>query len=280
MMKSLHFPFMVLAALLSVAFAAPDVFAQRAVPESREQVMLSFAPLVKKASPAVVNIFTRKAVQQRGPSSPLFNDPFFRRFFGESFDRIEPRENVENSLGSGVIVRPDGLIVTNFHVIEGADTIRVVLSDRREFDAEILREDEQTDLAILKVDTDDGQLPYVELGDSDELEVGDLVLAIGNPFGVGQTVTSGIVSGLARTNVGISDFNFFIQTDAAINPGNSGGALLRMDGTLAGVNTAIFSRSGGSQGIGFCGPIQHGAYGNRRCGIGGRPAPGLAGGQG
>ncbi len=254
MMKSLHFPFMVLAALLSVAFAAPDVFAQRAVPESREQVMLSFAPLVKKASPAVVNIFTRKAVQQRGPSSPLFNDPFFRRFFGESFDRIEPRENVENSLGSGVIVRPDGLIVTNFHVIEGADTIRVVLSDRREFDAEILREDEQTDLAILKVDTDDGQLPYVELGDSDELEVGDLVLAIGNPFGVGQTVTSGIVSGLARTNVGISDFNFFIQTDAAINPGNSGGALLRMDGTLAGVNTAIFSRSGGSQGIGFAVP--------------------------
>lgn len=254
MMKSLHFPFMVLAALLSVAFAAPDVFAQRAVPEAREQVMLSFAPLVKKASPAVVNIFTRKAVQQRGPSSPLFNDPFFRRFFGESFDRIEPRENVENSLGSGVIVRPDGLIVTNFHVIEGADMIRVVLSDRREFDAEILREDEQTDLAILKVDTDDGQLPYVELGDSDELEVGDLVLAIGNPFGVGQTVTSGIVSGLARTNVGISDFNFFIQTDAAINPGNSGGALLRMDGTLAGVNTAIFSRSGGSQGIGFAVP--------------------------
>lgn len=254
MMKSLHFPFMVLAALLSVAFAAPDVFAQRAVPEAREQVMLSFAPLVKKASPAVVNIFTRKAVQQRGPSSPLFNDPFFRRFFGESFDRIEPRENVENSLGSGVIVRPDGLIVTNFHVIEGADTIRVVLSDRREFDAEILREDEQTDLAILKVYTDDEQLPYVELGDSDELEVGDLVLAIGNPFGVGQTVTSGIVSGLARTNVGISDFNFFIQTDAAINPGNSGGALLRMDGTLAGVNTAIFSRSGGSQGIGFAVP--------------------------
>ena len=254
MIKSLHFPFMVLAALLSVAFAASDVFAQRAVLEAREQVMLSFAPLVKKASPAVVNIFTRKAVQQRGPSSPLFNDPFFRRFFGESFDRIQPRENVENSLGSGVIVRPDGLIVTNFHVIEGADSIRVVLSDRREFDAEILREDEQTDLAILKVDTDDEQLPYVELGDSDELEVGDLVLAIGNPFGVGQTVTSGIVSGLARTNVGISDFNFFIQTDAAINPGNSGGALLRMDGTLAGVNTAIFSRSGGSQGIGFAVP--------------------------
>ncbi|MDE0781002.1 MAG: Do family serine endopeptidase [Alphaproteobacteria bacterium] len=216
--------------------------------------MLSFAPLVKSASPAVVNIFTRKAVQQRGPSSPLFNDPFFRRFFGDSFNRAQPRERTENSLGSGVIVRPDGLIVTNFHVIEGADTIRVVLSDRREFDARILREDQQTDLAILQLDSGNEELPYVELGDSDELEVGDLVLAIGNPFGVGQTVTSGIISGLARTKVGITDFNFFIQTDAAINPGNSGGALLRMDGSLAGINTAIFSRSGGSQGIGFAVP--------------------------
>jgi len=254
MIRLLRFPTLILAVLLGITTAVPIVWAQRAVPEAREQVMLSFAPLVKKASPAVVNIFTRKAVQQRGPSSPLFNDPFFRRFFGGSFNRVEPRENAENSLGSGVIVRPDGLIVTNFHVIEGADTIRVVLSDRREFDAEILREDEQTDLAILKVETSDEQLPYVELGDSDDLEVGDLVLAIGNPFGVGQTVTSGIVSGLARTKVGITDFNFFIQTDAAINPGNSGGALLRMDGTLAGVNTAIFSRSGGSQGIGFAVP--------------------------
>lgn len=242
-----------LASLLDVV-GGSDVTAQRAVPEAREQVMLSFAPLVKQAAPAVVNIFTRKAVQQRGPSSPLFNDPFFRRFFGDSFDRVQPRERLENSLGSGVIVRPDGLIVTNFHVIEGADTIRVVLADRREFDAEILREDQQTDLAILKVDTGGETLPYIELGDSDKVEVGDLVLAIGNPFGVGQTVTSGIVSGLARTKIGISDFNFFIQTDAAINPGNSGGALLRMDGTLAGINTAIFSRSGGSQGIGFAVP--------------------------
>lgn len=233
---------------------APESAAQRTVPDAREQVMLSFAPLVKQASPAVVNIFTRKEVAQRGPASPLFNDPFFRRFFGDTFDRVQPRQRQENSLGSGVIVRPDGLIVTNFHVIEGADTIRVVLSDRREFDAEILREDQQTDLAILKVDTGGEDLPFVELGDSDELEVGDLVLAIGNPFGVGQTVTSGIVSGLARTKVGITDFNFFIQTDAAINPGNSGGALLRMDGTLAGINTAIFSRSGGSQGIGFAVP--------------------------
>jgi len=247
------FSISVLTALTGLA-GVSDVSAQRTVPEAREQVMLSFAPLVKQASPAVVNIFTRKSVTQRGPASPLFNDPFFRRFFGDAFNRVQPRQRQENSLGSGVIVRPDGLIVTNFHVIEGADTIRVVLSDRREFDAEILREDQQTDLAILKVDAGGEDLPFVELGDSDDVEVGDLVLAIGNPFGVGQTVTSGIVSGLARTKVGISDFNFFIQTDAAINPGNSGGALLRMDGTLAGINTAIFSRSGGSQGIGFAVP--------------------------
>lgn len=240
--------------LLVTGGLADAVLAQQPVPQSREQVMLSFAPLVKQAGPAVVNIFTRKSVRSRGPVSPLFNDPFFRRFFGDALDRAQPRERVENSLGSGVIVRPDGLIVTNFHVIEGADSITVVLSDRREFEAEILREDERTDLAILKIDTGSEALPYIELSDSDDLSVGDLVLAIGNPFGVGQTVTSGIVSGLARTQVGISDFNFFIQTDAAINPGNSGGALLRMDGTLAGINTAIFSRSGGSQGIGFAVP--------------------------
>ncbi|CAN0546970.1 unnamed protein product, partial [Laminaria digitata] len=170
-----------LSLVLLAAVYVPDAVAQRVAPEGREQVMLSFAPLVKQASPAVVNVFTRKAVQPRGPASPLFNDPFFRRFFGESFDRVQPRERSENSLGSGVIVRPDGLIVTNFHVIEGADTIKVVLSDRREFDARILREDEQTDLAILQLNTDGESLPYVELGDSDQLEVGDLVLAIGNP---------------------------------------------------------------------------------------------------
>jgi Do/DeqQ family serine protease len=240
--------------LTVMAITAPEAHAQRAIPDNREQVMLSFAPLVREASPAVVNVFTRKAVRSRGPASPLFNDPFFRRFFGDALGNARPRERVENSLGSGVIVRPDGLIVTNFHVIEGADSITVVLSDRREFDATILREDARTDLAILKIDAGAEELPSIALSDSDELEVGDLVLAIGNPFGVGKTVTSGIVSGLARTQVGISDFNFFIQTDAAINPGNSGGALLRMDGTLAGINTAIFSRSGGSQGIGFAIP--------------------------
>ena len=225
--------------------------AQKTVPANSEAITLSFAPLVKRAAPAVVNIFTRKAVTQR--VVPLFDDPFFRRFFGDAFPQRR-RKRVENSLGSGVVVRPDGLIVTNFHVISGADEIKVVLADRREFTATVLREDQRSDLAVLKIEAAGGDLPYIELGDSDELEVGDLVIAIGNPFGVGQTVTSGIVSGLARTNVGITDFNFFIQTDAAINPGNSGGALLRMDGKLAGVNTAIFSRSGGSQGIGFAVP--------------------------
>lgn len=225
--------------------------AQKTVPANSEAITLSFAPLVKQAAPAVVNIFTRKAVTQR--VSPLFDDPFFRRFFGDAFPQ-QRRKRVENSLGSGVVVRPDGLIVTNFHVIAGADEIKVVFADRREYTATVLREDQRSDLAVLKIDTAGDDLPHIELGDSDELEVGDLVIAIGNPFGVGQTVTSGIISGLARTNVGITDFNFFIQTDAAINPGNSGGALLRMDGKLAGVNTAIFSRSGGSQGIGFAVP--------------------------
>ncbi len=238
-------------AWFTVAGFTAGALAQKIVPGSSEAVTLSFAPLVKQAAPAVVNIFTRKAVTRQ--VSPLFNDPFFRRFFGDALPR-QRRKRIENSLGSGVIVQSDGLIVTNFHVISGADEIKVVLADRREFTATVLREDERSDLAVLKIETGGDDLPYIEIGNSDELEVGDLVIAIGNPFGVGQTVTSGIVSGLARTNVGISDFNFFIQTDAAINPGNSGGALLRMDGKLAGVNTAIFSRSGGSQGIGFAVP--------------------------
>jgi serine protease Do len=248
--------FRTVAAIAAVAWIAMagligGAEAQKTVPANSEAITLSFAPLVKQAAPAVVNIFTRKAATQR--VSPLFDDHFFRRFFGDAFPK-QRRERFENSLGSGVIVQPNGLIVTNFHVISGADEIKVVLADRREFPATIQREDQRSDLAVLKIESDDGDLPYIELGDSDKLEVGDLVIAIGNPFGVGQTVTSGIVSGLARTNVDITDFNFFIQTDAAINPGNSGGALLRMDGRLAGVNTAIFSRSGGSQGIGFAVP--------------------------
>jgi len=223
----------------------------RVVPSSQGEVMLSFAPVVKKAAPAVVNVFTKKKVTRRG--SRLFDDPFFRRFFGDQFFGA-PRERMESSLGSGVIVSGDGLVVTNHHVIEGADEVTVILADRRQFEAEIMLRDRQTDLAILKVDPGDSELPTLELKDSDDVEVGDLVLALGNPFGVGQTVTSGIVSAVARTQVGITDFGSFIQTDAAINPGNSGGALVTLDGRLIGINTAIFSKSGGSVGIGFAIP--------------------------
>lgn len=250
-MSALERIFLPLAVVLGLVLVGPvSSGAQRQLPQDRAQITLSFAPLVKQAGPAVVNVFAQRMVRER-QAAPLFNDPFFRRFFGEGFN--SPRQRQENSLGSGVIVDPQGLIVTNHHVIAGAEAIRVVLADRREFDAEVVVDDERTDLAVLQIDAPDA-LSHVALADSDDIAVGDLVLAIGNPFGVGQTVTSGIVSALARTNVGITDFNFFIQTDAAINPGNSGGALLTMDGRLAGVNTAIFSRSGGSQGIGFAVP--------------------------
>ena len=237
-----------------LAAPGPAEAQERVTPNTRDEVMLSFAPVVKKAAPAVVNIYTKKVVRQRAVA-PLFNDPLFRRFFGDDFGFLgRPRERVQNSLGSGVIVDSEGLVVTNHHVIEGADEIRVVLSDLREYPAELVLSDERTDLAILRIERAQEELPVIALRDSDDLEVGDLVLAIGNPFGVGQTVTSGIVSALARTQAGISDYSFFIQTDAAINPGNSGGALVTMDGRLVGINTAIFSRSGGSIGIGFAIP--------------------------
>lgn len=233
--------------------AGAAVAQKRAVPSGGAEIQLSFAPIVRKVGPAVVNIYTKRVVQQR-PASPFFDDPFFRRFFGESSPFGGSRQRMENSLGSGVIVRSDGVVVTNHHVIKGADSITVVLSDRREFDATVLVTDEQTDIAVLRVAMKGEALPSVSFGDADALEVGDLVLAIGNPFGLGQTVSSGIVSGLARTSVGITDFRSFIQTDAAINPGNSGGALVSMDGQLIGINTAIYSRSGGSVGIGFAVP--------------------------
>lgn len=222
-------------------------------PSDREEMRLSFAPLVKRAAPAVVNIYAKRVVRS-APVSPFFNDPFFRRFFGEDFSFGRPREQVQNSLGSGVVVRSDGLVVTNHHVIKDASEITVVFADRREFDAKLIGSDERTDLAVLRIEPGGQALPHLGLRDSDDLEVGDLVLAIGNPFGVGQTVTSGIVSALARTAAGISDFGFFIQTDAAINPGNSGGALVSLDGRLVGINTAIYSRGGGSVGIGFAIP--------------------------
>ncbi len=240
------------AALLFALCAIALPATAQVVPTSREQVRLSYAPLVAKAAPAVVNIYaTRKVVQRR---QSLFNDPFFNRLFGDTPFGGFTRERMENSLGSGVVVGSGGFIVTNNHVINNAEEIKVVLSDRREFAARIVLADKRTDIAILALETKGLDLPSLELGDSDSLLVGDLVLAIGNPFGVGQTVTSGIVSALARTSIGVADFRSFIQTDAAINPGNSGGALVTMDGKLIGVNTAIYSRDGGSLGLGFAVP--------------------------
>jgi serine protease Do len=239
--------------LLALALGLAQPAAAQTVPSSRADIQMSFAPLVKRVAPAVVNIYAKQVVQAQAVS-PLFADPFFQRFFGQGFGQGQPVERVQNSLGSGVIVAPDGLIVTNHHVVENAREITVVLGDGREFPARVVADQERIDLALLRIDTKGKPLPALELGDSDKLEVGDLVLAIGDPFGVGQTVTSGIVSALARTQVGINDYGFFIQTDAAINPGNSGGALVSMDGRLVGINTAIYSRSGGSIGIGFAIP--------------------------
>ena len=218
----------------------------RVVPTSIQQMQLSFAEVVRKAAPAVVNIYSKRTVR-----NAFGEDALFKKFFGERQGR---GQRVQSALGSGVIVRADGVIVTNNHVIEGADEIVVALADRREFEAKVVLADQRTDLAVLRVNTGGKPLPFLTFHDSDQAEVGDLVLAIGNPFGVGQTVTSGIISALARTQAGISDYGFFIQTDAAINPGNSGGALLTVDGKLVGINTAIYSRSGGNIGIGFAIP--------------------------
>lgn len=237
---------------LSLIFypSANSARAEKRVPSSSGEVQLSYAGVVKRVAPAVVNVYSKRVVKER--RSPLFNDPFFQRFFGGQMGA--PRERVQQSLGSGVIVDASGLIVTNNHVIAGGTEFTVALSDRREYEAKVVVADERTDLAVLRIDTQGLKLPVLNFKDSDTVEVGDLVLAIGNPFGVGQTVTSGIVSALARTHVGVSDYQFFIQTDAAINPGNSGGALVTTDGQLIGINTAIFSQSGGSVGIGFAIP--------------------------
>src|SRR5688572_3107709 len=241
-----------LLACIALLALSVEALAQRTVPESPEALKLSFAPVVKKAAPAVVNVYVLHRVEQM--VSPFFDDPFFGRLFGERFGI--PRERIQNSLGSGVLVSGDGVVVTNNHVIKGSGEakITVALADGREFPAELILKDERSDLAVLRLEADGVPFPSIAFADSDGLEVGDLVLAIGDPFGVGQTVTSGIVSALARTQVGISDYQFFIQTDAAINPGNSGGALVDMSGQLVGINTAIFSKSGGSHGIGFAIP--------------------------
>jgi Do/DeqQ family serine protease len=236
-------------ALLLVLAALPAAAQDRVVPTSPGQLTLSYAPVVKRVAPAVVNVYAAKVVENR---NPLLDDPIFRRFFGNPG---APREQIQRSLGSGVLVDPSGLVVTNNHVIEGADQVKVSLADKREFEAEIVLKDSRSDLAVLRIGDKREKFAAIDLGDSDALQVGDVVLAIGNPFGVGQTVTHGIVSAVARTQIGITDYQFFIQTDAAINPGNSGGALVGLDGRLAGINTAIFSRSGGSQGIGFAIPV-------------------------
>lgn len=224
--------------------------APRLVPETKAQVQLSFAPVVKRTSPAVVNVYGVRVEKQR--QNPYMDDPFFRRFFGNEGFGV-PQERVQRSLGSGVVVDANGLIVTNHHVIAGMTEVKVAFADRREYEAEIVLRDPRTDLAVIKL-KNAPMLTTVELGDAEALQVGDIVLAIGNPFGVGQTVTQGIVSALARTHVGVSDFQSFIQTDAAINPGNSGGALVDMAGRLVGINTAIFSKTGASHGIGFAIP--------------------------
>ena len=242
----------VIAAATALVVAGTADAQRRLPPPSAEAVRLSFAPVAKKAAPAVVNVYARGRVQV--PQSPLFDDPFFRRFFG---GRGGPtQERMQNSLGSGVIVHPSGIVVTNTHVVKvgGSAEIKVVLADKREFDARVVSQDEKADIAILQIDGGDGRFTFLEFEDSDSIEVGDLVLAIGNPFGVGQTVTQGIISALARSEIGSSDAQVFIQTDAAINPGNSGGALVDMNGRLVGINTAIFSRTGGNHGIGFAIP--------------------------
>jgi Do/DeqQ family serine protease len=234
----------VLCALASAPASAQDRF----VPTSPSQLRQSYAPIVQRVQPAVVNVYAAKIVQNR---NPLLDDPLFRRFFGVPGQQPE---QMQRSLGSGVMVDASGLVVTNNHVIEGADQMKVSLADKREFEAEVVLKDSRTDLAVLRLKDVKEKFPTLEFANSDDALVGDVVLAIGNPFGVGQTVTHGIISALARTQVGITDYQFFIQTDAAINPGNSGGALVDMTGKLVGINTAIFSRSGGSQGIGFAIP--------------------------
>jgi len=239
--------------------AQEESFVCEATPRAPEEIRsleTSLAAVARRVMPAVVNIASVRVYQTPGgvPPSPLFQDPFFREFFGDDFSRFfgVPRERVERSLGSGVIVTEDGYIITNNHVVSEATQVTVGLADKREFEAKVVGTDPKTDVALLKID--DTNLPLVPLGNSDRARVGDIVLAIGNPFGIGQTVTMGIISATGRSQMGIVDYEDFIQTDAAINPGNSGGALVDIEGNLVGINTAIISRTGGYQGIGFAIP--------------------------
>ncbi len=239
------------ATLISIILAcATTATADTRVPQSQAEISLGFAPVVKQAAPAVVNIYAK--IVRQGRANPFFSDPFFQEFFGENFGA--PRPRVQNSLGSGVILSGDGYVVSNYHVVGTATEIRVVTTDRREFSAQVVLGDKESDIAILRLE-EAGDLPHLKLRDSDHVEVGELALAIGNPFGVGQTVSSGIISGLARTGTATGNARgYFIQTDAAINPGNSGGALIDVNGDLIGINTSILTRSGGSNGIGFAIP--------------------------
>lgn len=243
--KARLFGFILAAALAPIHPALAEDAKQ--VPANTLEMQLSFAPLVKQTSASVVNVYAERVVERR---SPFQGDPFFEQFFGQ---RMPNRSEKQSSLGSGVIATVGGMVITNNHVVDGADDIKVALADGREYPCEVVLRDDRVDLAVLKIKSDENFTP-LPMGNSDKVEVGDLVLAIGNPFGVGQTVTSGIVSALARNQVVQSEFGFFIQTDAAINPGNSGGALMNMKGELIGLNTAIFSRGGGSNGVGFAIP--------------------------
>jgi Do/DeqQ family serine protease len=238
----------VLGLALALGVPSAPLAQERLVPESAVEMQLSFAPIVKRVAPAVVNVYASRTVARQ--LSPFFSDPFFRQFFGGP----TPSTRVERSLGSGVITDPGGLVVTNFHVIAEADEVKVALADKREFPAEIILKDLRSDLAVLRIVGGSGDFPTIAFADSDAVEVGDLVLAIGDPFGVGQTVTSGIVSAFARVPTGPNEDQYFIQTDAAINPGNSGGALVDMNGHLIGINRMIVSPSGASSGIGFAIP--------------------------
>lgn len=233
-----------------VGLPSLDVNLQQA-PQTKalQQGPVSYADAVTTAAPAVVNLYTTKVVNK--PSHPLFEDPQFRRFFG---DNSPKQKRMESSLGSGVIMSPEGYILTNNHVTSGADQIVVALKDGRETLARVIGSDPETDLAVLKIDL--RNLPAITIGRSDSIRIGDVALAIGNPFGVGQTVTMGIISATGRNQLGLNNYEDFIQTDAAINPGNSGGALVDANGNLTGINTAIFSKSGGSQGIGFAIPVK------------------------
>ena len=248
-----------LALLLIGVLFAPGSYAA----ESRQNAMQSLfqlstgvAEVAKAVTPAVVNISSTRVIKQKGQTvpSPFFNDPFFKQFFGDQFfqRQLPPRERREQSLGSGVLVSSNGYIVTNNHVVEHATEIKVLMSDRREYVGKLIGTDPKTDVAVIKVEGT--TFPYVPWGDSDRLNVGEYAIAVGNPFGLNQTVTMGIISAVGRANVGIADYEDFIQTDAAINPGNSGGALVNVKGELIGINTAIFSQSGGYMGIGFAIP--------------------------